>query len=67
MRLSNATTHLCDTGLLIDCAANLAVQGGVKSADGGAGLDFGFQCGVCCCSMYCRTMEIGAPPQDEAK
>ena len=25
---------------LIDCAANLAVQGGVKSADGGAGLDF---------------------------
>ena len=40
MRLSNATTHLCDTGLLIDCAANLAVQGGVKSADGGAGLDF---------------------------
>ena len=34
------TTHLCDTGLLIDCAANLAVQGGVKSADGGAGLDF---------------------------
>lgn len=26
--------------VMIDCAANLAVQGGVKSADGGAGLDF---------------------------
>ena len=25
------------------------------------------QRGVCCCSMYWRTMEIGAPPQDEAK
>ena len=30
-------------------------------------LVFGFQCGVCCCSMYWRTMEIGAPPQEEAK
>ena len=25
------------------------------------------QRGVCCCAMYWRTMEIGAPPQDEAK
>ena len=23
--------------------------------------------GVCCCSMYCRIMEIGAPPQLPAK
>ena len=28
------------------------------SADGAAVL--GFQCGVCCCSMYWRTMEIRA-------
>lgn len=25
------------------------------------------QCGVFCCSMYWRTMAIGAPPQLEAK
>ena len=42
-------------------------RAGKDSADGAAVLVFGFQCGVCCCSMYWRTMEIGAPPQLEAK
>ena len=41
------------------------LRAGKDSADGIAVL--GYQCGVCCCSMYWRTMEIGAPPQDEAK
>ena len=40
-------------------------RAGKDSADGAAVLVFGFQCGVCCCSMYWRTMEIGAPPQLE--
>lgn len=37
-----------------------------KDGAGGVAV-LGFQCGVCCCSMYCRTMEIGAPPQEDAK
>ena len=40
-------------------------RAGKDSADGVAVLVFGFQRGVCCCSMYWRTMEIGAPPQLE--
>ena len=42
-------------------------RSGKDSADGVAVLAFASQCGVCCCSMYWRTMEIGAPPQLEAK
>jgi len=41
------------------------LRAGKDSAHGVAVL--GLQCGVCCCSMYWRTMEIGAPPQLEAK
>jgi len=54
-------------GAMTRCATSPAVQAGKDSADGAAVLVFGFQCGVCCCSMYWRTMEIGAPPQLEAK
>ena len=51
-------------------------RAGKDSADGVAVLVFGFvepspsarfPCGVCCGSMYGRTMEIGAPPQLEAR
>jgi hypothetical protein len=43
----------------------LAFRPGMDSADGVAVLEA--QSGVRCCSMYWRTMEIGAPPQLDAK
>lgn len=42
-----------------------AFRPGMDSADGAAVLEA--QSGVRCCSMYWRTMEIGAPPQLDAK
>jgi hypothetical protein len=48
---------------LSNCAENPVLQGG----DAERGERSSPQLGVCCCSMYWRMMEMGAPPQLPAK
>jgi hypothetical protein len=52
---------------LIDCAANPAVQGGVKSADGKAVLVVDYIVESAAVRCVARITAVGAPPQPLAK
>ena len=58
--LRNADGHAV---IYPNCAENPVLQGG--DAERGEGSSP--QLGVCCCSMYWRMLEMGAPPQLPAK
>ncbi|GCD54066.1 hypothetical protein NBRC3188_2763 [Acetobacter pasteurianus NBRC 3188] len=58
MRRCESVSHIPDDPFFRPASS------GVQAGDGAV---LAFQSGVLCCSIYCRMIESGAPPQDAAK